>query len=49
MTDKQIIEILFTDDLSIGQVEEIEETKEALKDPAMRKELERIARNRENR
>lgn len=44
MTNIQIIEILFSDDLSIGQAEELEETREALKDPEMRKELERIAR-----
>ena len=44
MTDKQIMEILFDGDLSIGQMEEIEETREALKDPEMRAELVRIAR-----
>ena len=44
MTDIQIMEILFQEPLSIGQMEEIEETKAALKDPEMRRELERIAR-----
>ena len=44
MTDLQIMQILFQEPLSIGQAEEIEETKAALKDPEMRKELERIAR-----
>jgi hypothetical protein len=44
MTNKQILEILFQEPLSIGQAEEIEETKEALRDPEMKKELERIAR-----
>ena len=44
MTDKQIMETLFSGELSIGQMEEVQETRKALKDPEMRRELVRIAR-----